>query len=79
VVERAAGAADDPCQLLPHPPQRRDPIVDLVDLRGHPHAQRLRRCSRATCRAQVLGDLCQREADRLRLLDRAQEPTVSSS
>jgi len=21
VVERAAGAADDPCQLLPHPPQ----------------------------------------------------------
>jgi hypothetical protein len=34
VVERATGAADDPCQLLPHPPQRRDPIVDLVDLRG---------------------------------------------
>jgi hypothetical protein len=26
-----------------HPPQRRDPAVDLVDLRGHAHPQRLRR------------------------------------
>jgi hypothetical protein len=71
VIERAAGAADDPCQFIPHAPQRRDPRVDLVDLCRHPHAQRLRRRSRAACRTQVLGDLCQCEADRLRLLDRA--------
>jgi hypothetical protein len=71
MIERAAGAADDPCQFIPHAPQRRDARVDVVDLCRHPHAQRLRRPSRAACRAQVVGDLRQGEADRLRLLDRA--------
>ncbi len=45
VVERGAGAADDACELVAHAPQRRDPRVDLVDLRRHPHPQRLRRRS----------------------------------
>src|SRR5262249_10347246 len=35
--------------------------------------QRLRGRARAACRAQVLGDLGEREADGLRLLDRAEE------
>ena len=73
VVERGAGAADDARELIAHTPQRRDPRVDLVDLRRHSHPQRLRRRSRAACRAQILGDLRQREADGLRLLDRAEE------
>ena len=42
VVERVARAADDARELLAHPPQPGDPPVDLVDLRRHPHAQRLR-------------------------------------
>jgi hypothetical protein len=71
VVERIARAADDPRELFPHPPQPCDPPVDLVDLRRHPHAQRLRGRAGAPRRAQVLTDLGERETDRLRLLDRA--------
>jgi hypothetical protein len=73
VIERDAGAADAACQFIAHAPQRHDPPIDLVDLRRHPHPQRLRRLTRAACRAQVLRNLCQREADRLRRLDRAEE------
>jgi hypothetical protein len=74
MVERLARTADDARQLLSHPPQTGDARIDLVDLRRHPHPQRLRRGSRPPRRTQVLGDLRQREADRLRLLDRPQEP-----
>ena len=73
VVERVASAADDARELLAHPLQAGDAQVDLVDLRGHANAQRLGRLARALRRAQVLVDLREREADRLRLLDRAQE------
>ena len=73
MVERVARATDDTCEFLPHPLQARDARVDLVDLRGHPHAQCLGRLLRALRRAQVLVDLREREAERLRLLDRAQE------
>ena len=73
VVERVALAADDARQLLPHPPQPGDAGVDFVDLRRHSHAQRLGRFP-AVATLQVLADLGEREADRLCLLDRAQEP-----
>src|ERR1700730_3101737 len=42
-VERVAGTADNPRELLAHAPQPRNAGIDLVDLRRHPHPQRLRR------------------------------------
>jgi hypothetical protein len=57
-----------------HPAEPGDPPVDLVDLRRHPDAQSLRRRPRPPRRTQVLRDLREREADGLRVLDRAQEP-----
>src|SRR5207244_8490381 len=70
--QRLARAADDPRELIPHPAQAGDAGVDLVDLRRRPGPQR-RRGGTAAGDAQVLLDLGQGEADRLRLLDGAQE------
>ena len=72
VVQRLARAADDPRELVPHPAQPGDAGVDLVDLRRGPGPQR-RRGGSAPGDAQVLLDLGQGEADRLRLLDGAEE------
>jgi hypothetical protein len=74
VIERVAGAAEDACELGAHPAQGCDAQVDLVDLRGHANAQRLRRRARSSPGPQDVGDLGEREADRLGLLDRAQQP-----
>jgi len=41
VVERVARAPDDTRELVAHPPEARDPPVDLVDLRRHPDTQDL--------------------------------------
>ena len=72
VVQRLARAADDPRKLVAHPPQPGDAGVDLVDLRRGPGPQR-RRGRPAPGDAQVLLDLGQGEADRLRLLYGAEE------
>ena len=73
VVERIARTADDARELLPHASKPGDPAVDLVDLRRHAHPQGLRRSSRPPHRLEDVGDLAQREAERLSLLDRPQE------
>jgi len=72
VVQRLARAADDPGELVAHPPQPRDAGVDLVDLGRGPGPQG-RGGGAAPGDAQVLLDLGQGEADRLRLLDGAKE------
>jgi hypothetical protein len=59
VVQGVARTADDACELLPHPPQARDPGVDLVDLRRHPDAQRLGRAAGPPRCPEVLADLGQ--------------------
>ena len=70
VVERGARAADDLREALADAPQARDLAVDLVDLRGEPDAERL---VGRPLDAQELLDLGEREAEPLRLLDRADE------
>jgi len=72
VVQRVTRAADDSRELIAHPAQPGDAGVDLVDLRRGPGPQR-RRGRPAPGDAQILLDLGQGEADRLRLLDGAQE------
>ena len=73
MVERVAGAADDALELLAHSPQARDPLVDLVQLLRDPRAHGFARAARAR-EASVLGDLLERKAEPLRLLDGLHEP-----
>src|SRR5204863_7769160 len=72
-VERVARTAQHATEFVPHPAQARDLRVDLVDLRRNADPHRVRRTP-AVDQPQVLLDLRQREAEALRLLDRADEP-----
>ena len=71
-VERVAGAPEHARKLVADAVQARELRVDLVDLLGQPHADRLVRAA-AAGEARVLGDLVEREAEALRLLDRLDE------
>src|SRR4051812_49949896 len=64
MVKRVARAANDPRQLLPHPPQARDPAVDLVELLRDARANRFVRPAAAR-QPGVLGDLLEREPEPL--------------
>jgi hypothetical protein len=72
VVQRLAGAAEHPRELLAHPAQARELLVDLVDLLCEPDADRLLGTA-APGEPRVLGDLVEREPEALRLLDRPYE------
>ena len=74
MVQRLAGAADDPGELVAHATQPGHPCVDLVDLLGEPRSQRLGRERPAPPHdAEVVLDFRQREAERLGVLDGTEE------